>query len=301
MVKKSYYIENPAQLSFALDQMVIVQDPEKKITRPLDDAGMVVIDHPQVTITAPLLQACAQQQVSVVICDQKHLPCGIWLPLSGHILTGGRTRAQLDAPKPLLKQLWQNTIKAKIQNQSRVLQKRKEPFAVLDKLALSVRSDDSTNTEATSAVYYWKYWLGRNAEFRRDPDGEPPNHLLNYGYSILRSMAARYLIGTGLWPIYGMHHSNVYNIFPLADDIMEPYRPMVDYFILQMIDADPVILENFSIEKKDRTALLQLPFIDVFHNGSVRPLQVAMQLTCASLAKCYEEKSATFIEYPILA
>ena len=300
MIKKSYYIENPASLSLALDQIVIQQDPDKKVTRPLDDAGMIVIDNPQVTITAPLLQACAAQQVSIVVCDQKHLPCVIWLPLSGHILTGGRTRAQLESSKPLNKQLWQTTIKSKIINQSKVLTKRHEPTATLDKLALSVRSADSTNTEATAAAYYWKYWLGPGSEFRRDPEGEPPNHLLNYGYSILRSMAARLLIGSGLWPINGMHHCNVYNVFPLADDIMEPFRPFVDHLVLEMIDADPIILENYSLEKKDRTSLLRLPFIDVQMGGVTRPLQVAMQLSCASLAKCYEEKSAEFLEYPTI-
>lgn len=300
MVKKSYYIENPASLSLALEQLVIQQQPNTRVTRPLDDAGHIIIDNPQVTITAPLLQACAQNQVAVVVCDQKHLPCGIWLPLEGHTQTGGRTRSQLDSAKPLNKQLWQTTVKAKIENQSAVLRRWGRPFATLDKLALSVRSADTTNTEATAASHYWRNWMGERSGFRRDPDGEPPNHLLNFGYAVLRSMTARYLIGAGLWPIYGMHHTNLYNVLPLADDVMEPYRPFVDQMILEMMDGDPLLMEDFTLQKKDRTTLLSLPFIDVDLEGTRRPLQVALQLTCASLAKCYEEKTATPLRYPTL-
>ncbi len=300
MLKKSYYIENPASLSLALDQLVIQQQPDRRETRPLDDAGHIIIDNPQVTITAPLLQACAQNQVAIIVCDQKHLPCGIWLPLSGHTMTGGRSRAQLESNKPLNKQLWQITIKSKIENQSRVLKKWSRPFATLDKLALSVRSADTTNTEATSASYYWRHWMGEKSGFRRDPDGEPPNHLLNFAYAILRSMTARYLIGSGLWPIYGMHHCNTYNILPLADDVMEPYRPFADQLILELLDTDPLLLEDFTIGKNERNKILTLPYLDVEMEGSRRPLQVAMQVTCASLAKCYEEKTPIHLIYPTL-
>lgn len=300
MVKRSYYIENPASLSLALDQLVIQQQPDRRETRPLDDAGHIIIDNPQVTITAPLLQACAQFQVSIIVCDQKHLPCGIWLPLSGHTMTGGRTRSLFESSKPLNKQLWQSTIKAKIENQAAVLKKWGYPHATLDKLALSTRSADTTNTEATAASHYWRHWLGEKSGFRRDPDGEPPNHLLNFGYAILRSMTARYLIGSGLWPIHGMHHTNLYNILPLADDVMEPYRPFVDHMILEMVEADPVIMENFTLEKKDRNLLLTLPYVDVQMEENTRPLQVALQYTCSSLAKCYEEKSSIHLKYASL-
>lgn len=298
MVKKSYYIENPASLSLALEQLVIQQQPDTRVTRPLDDAGHIIIDNPQVTLTAPLLQACAQNQVAIIVCDQKHLPCGIWLPLEGHSMTGGRTRAQLDSTKPLNKQLWQSTIKSKIENQALVLKKWNRPSATLDKLANAVRSADTTNTEATAASHYWRHWLGPKSNFRWDPEGEPPNHLLNFGYAVLRSMTARYLIGAGLWPIYGMHHTNLYNIMPLADDVMEPFRPFADQMILQMIDHTPEILEDFSLQKKDRTQLLTLPYIDVELEGVRRPLQVALQLTCASLARCYEEKTPSHLIYP---
>lgn len=300
MVKKSYYIENPATLSLALEQLVIYQQPDRRETRSLDDAGHIIIDNPQVTLTAPLLQACAENQVAVIICDNKHLPCGIWLPLSGHTMTGGRTRTQLESSKPLNKQLWQNTIKAKIDNQSRVLSKWGRPTATLDKLALSVRSADTTNTEATAASYYWRYWLGEKSGFRRDPEGEPPNHLLNFAYSILRSMTARYLIGSGLWPIYGMHHCNMYNILPLADDVMEPYRPFADQLILELLEQEPLLREDYTLPKKVKTTLLSLPYIDVDFDGSRRPLQVALQLTCASLAKSYDEKASNHLIYPTI-
>lgn len=298
MIKKSYYIESPAYLSLALEQLVIQLDSEKRETRPLDDAGHIIIDNPQVTLTSPLLQACAQYNVSIVVCDKKHLPCGIWLPLSGHTLTGGRTRSQLVSGKPLNKQLWRHTVKSKIENQAAVLKRWGQPYATLDKLAMSVRSADTTNTEATAAAHFWRYWLGSKSGFRRDPDGEPPNNLLNLGYAILRSMTARALVGAGLWPIYGMHHRNIYNVLPLADDVMEPFRPFVDQMVLEMLDRDPLLREDFMIAKNVKTTLLTLPFVDVKMNRMIRPLQVALQHTCASLAKCYEEKTYSHLIYP---
>jgi CRISPR-associated protein Cas1 len=300
VIRKTYYIENPAYLSLALDQLVIEKEGDSKITRPLNDAGQIIIDSPRVTLTAPLLQACAAHQVSVIISDEKHLPCGIWLPLSGHSLTGGRTRAQLESNKPLQKQLWQATVKAKIKNQSSVLKKWLRPHANLDRLASNVRSGDTTNTEAVAAAYYWKNLFNSGINFRRDSDGEPPNHLMNFAYAVLRSMTARYLMGAGLWPICGIHHRNMYNHLPLADDIMEPFRPFADHLILDLIEANPELSQSMGIEKQIKSQILNLPFMDTKMDGMIRPLQIALQLTCASLAKCYEESTAIHLVYPEL-
>jgi CRISPR-associated protein Cas1 len=226
------------------------------------------------------------------------MPAGIWLPLSGHIQTGGRTRAQLEAGKPLNKQLWQSTVKAKIVNQASVLRNFGRPTATMDRLAQSVRSGDSTNAEATAAAYYWKFWSLDRPDFRRDPDGEPPNHLLNFGYAVLRSMTARYLIGSGLWPVYGMFHGNMYNAFPLADDVMEPYRPFVDHLVADHVESNPDAALDVFMSRETRTHLLSIAFMDVDMDGSIRPLQNALQQTCASLAKAYEEKEARLLTYP---
>lgn len=301
MLRKTYYIENPAALSIELEQLVIQLGADRRETRPLDDAGMVVIDNHQVTLTSPLLQGLARNQVGLVVCDQKHMPAGIWLPLSGHIQTGGRTRAQLEAGKPLNKKLWQITVKAKIANQARVLRQFGRPTATLERLAQSVRSGDTTNSEATAAAYYWKHWLTDRPDFRRDPDGEPPNHLLNFGYAVLRSMTARYLIGSGLWPVYGMFHVNMYNVFPLADDVMEPYRPIVDILVANLVESNPDAALDVFMSRETRTSLLSIAFVDVDMGETTRPLQNALQQTCASLAKAYEEKEAQLLTYPRLS
>lgn len=300
MIGKTYYIENPAYLNIELDQLVIRLAEGNKETRPLDDAGMLIIDHPQVTLTSPLLQALSQNQVGLVVCNQKHLPCGIWLPLSGHIQTGGRSRVQLESSKPLNKQLWQATVKAKIYNQGLVLKKRKQHSAFLDKLYSSIRSGDTTNGEATAAAYYWKHWLPGDPGFRRDPEGEPPNHLLNFGYAILRSMTARYLIGSGLWPVYGIFHKNQYNPLPLADDLMEPYRPFVDDLVLDIVQDRPDLAFDHFLGKEVRNRLLTIQYVDVAFQGKTRPLQVAIQLSCASLVRAYEEKSSSQVLFPTL-
>ncbi len=300
MIGKTYYIENPAYLNVELDQLVIRQTEGSKETRPLDDAGMLIIDHHQVTLTSPLLQILSQNQVGLVVCNQKHLPCGIWLPLSGHIQTGGRSRTQLESKKPLNKQLWQVIVRAKIINQGSALKKRKRPSAILEKLSLAIRSGDTTNGEATAAAYYWKNWCPEIEDFRRDPEGEPPNNLLNFGYAVLRSMAARYLIGSGLWPVYGIFHRNQYNHLPLADDIMEPFRPFLDDLVLDILEENPQVALDYSLSKEVRSRLLTILVRDVSFQGNTRPLQVAMQLSCAALVRAYEEKSPSLLHFPTI-
>lgn len=300
MIRKTYYFEQPSYLSTRLDQLVIHRSETEIFTRPLEDAGYIIIDQPQTTLTAPLLLACAEKQVAIIICDQKHLPSGIWLPLEGHSITGGRTRAQLECSKPLKKQLWQATVRAKILNQGSLLKKYARSYHTLYKIASRVRSGDTTNCEASAASHYWKNWIPGRKGFIRDPMGEPPNYLLNYAYAILRSVAARCLVGSGLWPVHGLFHRNIYNHLPLADDIMEPYRPFADLLVLELMDRKPECLNTIELTKDIRLDLLNLSIMDVYMGGVMRPLQVAMQYTCASLAKCFEENSVTSLIYPSL-
>ena len=301
MLRKTYVIENAATLRYNQDSIHIITQNGADYCRALDDADSIIIDHSQVTISTPLLQALADRQIDLVICDEKHIPCGIYLPLHGHTMMGYRTRLQAEAPKPLCKNLWKVTIQSKINNQALALKAYGMESSYLSRLQNKVKSGDSKNTEAMAAAYYWKHFFldedNNDNPFTREPSGLPPNNLLNFGYAVLRSMCARYLIAAGLWPIYGIHHHNRYNSFPLADDIMEPYRPMVDIMVKQIWQNYPSI-ESISSEIKSE--LLSIHTMDVLQDGFRRPLQVSMQHTCSSLAKAFETKNISDLKYPTL-
>ena len=217
------------------------------------------------------------------------------LPLSGNTLYQERFRNQIEAAVPLRKQLWQQTVKAKIENQAFCLQKNtSKSFAPLHVLARSVRSDDADNNEAQAAAYYWKNIFPNLPDFTRDKDGIPPNNLLNYGYAILRAVIARALVGSGLLPVYGIHHHNRYNAYCLADDIMEPYRPFVDDLVIKTTNKKEIPAELTAELKQE---MLMIPILDVLIGGKRSPLMIAAGQTTASLAKCYNGESRN-ITYP---
>jgi CRISPR-associated endonuclease cas1, NMENI subtype len=221
------------------------------------------------------------------------MPTGMLLPLSGNTLHQERFRNQIEAAIPLRKQLWQQTVKAKIENQAYCLQKNtSKSFVPLHVLARKVRSDDADNHEAQAAAYYWKNLFPDG--FTRDKDGIPPNNLLNYGYAILRAVIARALVGSGLLPVYGIHHHNRYNAYCLADDIMEPYRPFVDDLVISTMKKMEVS-DDLTVELKRE--MLSIPVLDVSIGGKRSPLMIAAGLTTASLAKCYNGE-AREISYP---
>ena len=243
MIKKTLYFGNPAYLSLRNGQLVIrlpeveraelpdIVKQETVRTIPIEDIGVMVLDNKQITIAQGALAELVANSAAVITCDSKCMPTGMLLPLSGNTLHQERFRNQIEAAIPLRKQLWQQTVKAKIENQAYCLQKNtSKSFVPLHVLARKVRSDDADNHEAQAAAYYWKNIFSDG--FTRDKDGIPPNNLLNYGYAILRAVIARALVGSGLLPVYGIHHHNRYNAYCLADDIMEPYRPFVDDLVI---------------------------------------------------------------------
>ena len=223
------------------------------------------------------------------------MPTGMLLPLSGNTLHQERFRNQIEAAVPLRKQLWQQTVKAKIENQAFCLQKdTSKSFAPLHVLARSVRSDDADNNEAQAAAYYWKNIFPNIPDFTRYKEGTPPNNLLNYGYAILRAVIARALVGSGLLPVYGIHHHNRYNAYCLADDIMEPYRPFVDDLVIKTTNKKEIPAELTTELKQE---MLMIPVLDVLIGGKRSPLMIAAGQTTASLAKCYNGESRN-IAYP---
>lgn len=290
MIKRTLYFGNPAYLKTKLDQLIISRE-DNEISIPIEDIGVIILDHQQITITQTTIQRLIENNAALITCNDKHMPVGLMLNLEGNNLQSKITNAQLVATEPLKKQLWQQTIIAKIKNQSALLQSINIEHGNMIRWANDVRSGDPDNLEARAAVYYWKkvfsrctFMMNKNEDFERNPSGEAPNNLLNYGYAILRAIVARNLVGSGLFPILGIFHSNQYNAYCLADDIMEPYRPYVDRIVLNIINAGYDIEE---IGKAAKEKLLQLPTEDVIIDGRRSPLMIGVQKTTASLAKCY--------------
>lgn len=308
MIKKTLYFGNPAYLSLRNAQIVIKLPeviknntlPEHfkqnaEVTKPIEDIGVVVLDNKQVTITSGLLEALLENNCAVITCDSKSMPTGMILPLCGNTTQSERFRHQIEASLPLKKQLWQQTIKAKIENQAAILKQcTGKEIRCMIAWSLDVNSGDSENMEARAAAYYWQNLFGYIKGFHRDREGIPPNNLLNYGYAILRAVIARSLVGSGLLPTLGIHHHNRYNAYCLADDIMEPYRPFVDKLVAEIVNSG-IDISTLTTEIKGK--LLSIPVLDVIINGKCSPLMVAVSQTTSSLYKCFSGELRK-ISYP---
>ena len=302
MIKKTLYFGNPAYLSLRMGQMVIkfpeVEKSDKlpegikeqaTVNRPIEDIGIVVLDNKQITLTQALLEALLENNCAVITCDSKQMPVGMLLPLCGNSIQSERFRNQIAASLPLRKQLWQQTVKAKIENQAKVLKLcAQAEVRCMRKWSEEVKSGDSDNLEARAAAYYWKSLFTSFpdlADFTRGRDGIEPNNLLNYGYAILRAIVARALVCSGLLPTLGIHHHNRYNAYCLADDIMEPYRPYIDELVYQIVKEKQG--RNLTLDRNMKARLLAIPTLDVVIAGKRSPLMVGVSQTTASLAKCF--------------
>lgn len=294
MIKRTLYFGNPAYLKTKNQQLLVSMKDEEDKQVPIEDIGVLILDNLQITVTQPTLTRLLQNNVAIITCDETHHPIGLFLNLDGHTLQSQKFKAQIEAPIPLKKQLWQQTVEAKITNQAALLRDQRVEHKLLLTLAKDVRSGDNTNHEAQAAVYYWKNLFPDFLKFSRSRDGDPPNNLLNYGYAILRATVARSLVASGLLPTLGIFHRNQYNAYCLADDIMEPYRPFVDKIVCEIVGMNGKFLDMTS---KMKEQLLSLPAVDVQIGGQKSPLMVAVQRTTASLAKCFEGNTRKIL-YP---
>ena len=298
MIKKTLYFGNPAYLSLR-DAQLVIKLPEvernatlpeamkrqSEVTKPIEDLGVVVLDNKRITITSGAIEALLENNCALITCDSKSLPVGLMLPLYGNTTQNERFREQLAVSLPLKKQLWQQTIQAKINNQASALSVcTKEKTRCMRVWANDVRSGDPDNLEARAAAYYWKSLFASVKGFTRDREGIPPNNLLNYGYAILRAVVARGLVASGLLPTLGIHHHNRYNAYCLADDIMEPYRPFVDKLVFELYTLHG---ENVQLTKEVKASLLTIPTLEVRLNRKRSPLMVAVGQSTASLYKCF--------------
>ena len=287
MIKRTLYFGNPAYLH-KKDQQLKITDPETqtdKATIPLEDIAIMVLDHPQLTLTHALMADLIDRNVAMISCDSHHLPSGLMLPLDGNHVQTERFRIQIAASEPLLKNLWAQTVKAKIENQAAMLTRAGMESKQLLALVPQIKTGDPENTEGRAAAVYWKLVYGENG-FTRDRYGMEPNAHLNYCYAILRAIVARALVSSGMLPTLGIHHRNKYNAYCLADDVMEPYRPFCDEMVYQMFIADEIESEEISREQKAK--LLGIATCDVLIDGKKSPLMVALSRTTSSLFECFE-------------
>ena len=297
MIKKTLYFGNPTYLSLRSEQLVIkLPEVEKgdlpdsfkqEATRtiPIEDIGVIVLDHKQITLTQGVIEKLLENNCALITCGNNRMPVGLMLPLCGNTTQNERFRSQLNISLPLQKQLWQQTVQYKIRNQASVLGGMRGTIVKnMQAWVKEVKSGDPDNLEARAAAYYWRNLFPEIPDFTRDRGGCPPNNLLNYGYAILRAVVARSLVISGLLPTLGIHHHNRYNAYCLADDIMEPYRPYVDELVVKIVDSG---VDCSELTKEIKSQLLTIRVIDVVINGERSPLMIAVGQTTASLYKCF--------------
>ncbi len=280
MIKRIIEISTaPVYLSVKNKQLILKREGEVVGSVPIEDMGVLIVDHPGCTYSHAALNELLANNVAVVICGKNHHPNGLLLPLDTNSLQSERFRVQVAAKVPTKKRLWKQVVQAKIRNQAWCLdQCEKEGGEGLRFLAEKVKSGDTENHEAQAAARYWKSLFG--PDFRRRRDGLPPNGMLNYGYTVLRAAVARALCGGGMHPSFGLHHHNRYNAYPLADDVMEPFRPLIDWEVCKHWQAG----EN-SMTPEIKQALLGVLSQDVFLSGESRPLMNALHLLSANLLR----------------
>ena len=294
MLKRTLCFTSPVMLSLKNGQMVIIfkELPEEKHTVPIEDIGMVILDNQMTGVTLPLLNELVDNGVAVVLCDKKGFPHALLQNLDANSLQGEFLRNQTSVGEVLKKQLWKQIVESKITNQAALLEKLHGKGNLLKPFYSHVKSGDSDNREGIAARIYWQALFGTG--FVRDRYQEGINSLLNYGYAILRSATARALVIAGLTPSLGLFHHHRSNAFPLADDLMEPYRPFVDEIVHQPCEEG-----KYEINKETKQALLSCLTCDTHFPKVTRPLQVGLSMTMASLARCYAGEQKT-LSLPLL-
>ena len=294
MLKKALFFSTPFCLSLRNNQMIIntKEMPDMQRSVPIEDIGFVILEHQQTNITLPLLNALSDNNVAVIFCGDNFMPNAMLMNLDSNKTQGESYRAQIEASEPLKKGLWKQIVEAKIRNQAALLNKLGKNGERLKPYYTNVKSGDSDNREGVAAKIYWGELFGE--DFIRSREGVEPNNMLNYGYTLLRAAVARSLMGSGLFPAFGIFHRNRYNAFPLADDIMEPYRPYVDEIVFDLYANG-----ERKLTKDVKSQLLRLLFTDTAFGKITRPLDVGLTMTSASLAKCFSGIQKK-IAYPLL-
>jgi CRISPR-associated protein Cas1 len=294
MISRALLFTSAVRLSLKNGQLIIefkdASKPRQQV--PIEDVGYVIIEDRDSIITMSAISALSENNVAVAFCDSTHMPKSLLLNLDSHSTQTERFRAQLDATVPLKKNIWQQLIVGKIRNQSLLLNKLGFDGDSLKPLYMNVKSGDPDNKEGSAARMYWRELFGKT--FVRDRDAAGVNGLLNYGYITLRAATARALMGAGVLPLIGVFHRNRYNSYPLADDVMEPFRPFIDETVYNLVKDG-----RCDITKETKSALIKTLYADTKYSKVMRPLEIGLSMTCASLARCFAKEQKE-LELPML-
>ncbi len=286
MAYRNIFITNPCKISTKNEQFVI--DGEIKATVPIEDINCVLIENPQVNISVYTLSKLAEEGVCVFTCDNRHMPCGVLMPFNQHSRQLQILEFQIAQTKPAQKQLWKQIVAAKVENQAKCLEIcGKDGSEKLFAMAKRIGSGDPENIEGTAAAFYFKSLFG--AGFSRTQEGHT-NAMLNYGYAILRGVLARDLACYGFQPSLGIHHCSDLNAFNLADDLIEPFRPIVDLFVALNEDEDAEILT-----KEEKARLFNLLNAEIISKGEKHSVAYAMERTVKSLNKYYKKEGTEIL------
>ena len=297
MIKKTILVENKSAIT-TKNQQLVLKSEIRESTIPIEDIGFLVLDHPEIYLSIPAMNLIVENNTAIIICGSNHLPNGMFLNLNSHHIQQEIFKNQIEASVPLKKQLWQQTIIEKIRNQGELLAKITENKNTFDFLASKVLSGDTSNMEGVAAQQYWKNFPLPNHEdnrIKRERYGDYPNNFLNYGYAILRAATARALSGSGLLNTLGIHHKSKYNAFALADDIMEPFRPIVDEKVFDIMKR----YQEQELNTTIKAELLQILTQTVYFKDEKSPLMVGLQKTASSLQPCFTGNRKK-IKYPKL-
>lgn len=292
MLKRTLLIENKASIH-SKNLQLIIKTETREASVPIEDIGFLVIDHIETYLSIHAMNLLIENNASIIICSKNHQPTGLFLNLNSHHIQQEIFKKQIEATIPLKKQLWQQTVIEKIKNQGELLTRINGTKNPLNHFASKVQSGDTSNMEGAAAAHYWKVFF--EIDFRRERFGDYPNNFLNYGYAILRAATARALSGSGLLNTLGIHHKSKYNAFALADDIMEPFRPIVDELVYEIM----LNYEEQELTTELKAKLLELLTRTVYFRNEKSTLMIALQKTASSLQQCYygERKK---INYPKL-
>ena len=283
MIKRTLFLANAVCLTTRNKQLVIKnKESQDEKTVPIEDIGFVIIENQQIYVSIPSITELTKNNVSVIFCDEKHMPLSMNLPLECNSIQNQLFSAQIESSLPTKKNCWKQVIEQKIYNQALVLEKYGHNSRYLEKISKEVKSDDSTNREGVAAKIYWKSLFGQ--DWNRDRFGDYPNNYLNYGYAILRAAMARAIVGSGLLPTLGIHHHNKYDAYALADDLMEPYRPFIDDEVIEYINENP---DTGKITMIFKNKIMQVLTRDVSIGCVTRPLMIALTMTSASLVRVF--------------
>ena len=295
MIKRTVEISSgPIHLSIKYNQMLLRKGGEIH-SIPIEDLGLLVLSHPAISYTHQLIYELLDNNVAVLFCNRQHMPEGLLLPFENNQLYQARLKIQTEISKPLKKRLWQQIVRTKILAQSYVLEKKHGQDFGVRLLIKKVLSGDPKNVEARAARIYWKE-LFQNNEFRRNTDGTDINALLNYGYAIIRAAVARSITAAGLHPSIGIHHHNQYNPYCLADDMMEPLRPIVDSTVFDLYRKKGTL--KIEVNKKTKKPLLELLNDSVTIRDRKYPLLEALNLMSSSLVDCFSGTKKK-IDFPL--